>query len=187
MKIECIGQNSIKATLTRTDMERYHITYEELNSQNRATRNLILSILTRAKLQTGFDASSGKLLVEVYPEEDGGCVFSFSILESSKEIGEENPPLVFSFDGIDSLFSCCQRIKRELFSSIQASCLYRTQNSYVLMVFPKNGASRTLSQLLLEYAKPLRSGKYTKAYYEEHAKPLIEQQAVSFLAACVNG
>ena len=176
MKIECIGQNSIKATLTRTDMERYHVTYEELNSQNRATRNLILSILTRAKLQTGFDASSGKLLVEVYPEEDGGCVFSFSILESSKEIGEENPPLVFSFDGIDSLFS-----------SIQASCLYRTQNSYVLMVFPKNGASRTLSQLLLEYAKPLRSGKYTKAYYEEHAKPLIEQQAVSFLAACVNG
>ncbi len=186
MKIECNGQNSMKAVLTRADMERYCVTYEELSSQNRATRNLILSILTRAKLQTGFDASSGKLLVEVYPCEDGGCVFAFSVLDSSeKGAPEEELPLVFAFEGIDPLFSCCCRVQRELLSSIQASCLYRTQNSYVLLVYPKNGCSDPVSSLLLEYAKPLKSGKYTAAYYAEHAKPLIEQRAVSLLASCV--
>ena len=186
MKIECIGQNSMKATLTRSDMERYRVSYEELSSQSRATRNLILSILTRAKLQTGFDASSGKLLVEVYPSEDGGCVFAFSVLSPSSESENEELPLIFSFDGIDPLFSCCHRVSRELLSSIQASCLYRMQNSYILMISPKNGCSKSISNLLLEYAKPLKSGKYAKAYYTEHAKTLIDQQAVSLRASCVS-
>lgn len=185
MKIECIGQNSMKATLTKADMERYHVTYEELDSESRATKSLILSILTRAKLQTGFDASSGKLLVEVYPSEDGGCVFAFSILDAShsKPDVPENP-LVFAFEEIDPLFSCCRRVKQEMLSSIRGSCLYRTNNGYVLLVFPNRGCSGPISRLLLEYAKPLKSGKYVRAYYAEHGQPLIERQAVSLLASC---
>ncbi len=185
MKIECIGQNSMKATLTKADMERYHVTYEELSSESRATKNLILSILTRAKLQTGFDASSGKLLVEVYPSEDGGCIFAFTVLSTSYPHAQ-NPenPLVFAFEEIDPLFSCCRRAKEELLSSIRESSLYQTKGGYVLLVLPNSGCSGQISRLLLEYAKPLKSGKYVKAYYEEHAKPLIEERAVSLLASC---
>lgn len=73
MELLLISENKLKISLSAADMEAYALRCEDLDYRNTETRRVFWSILDRAKHETGFDAASERVLVQVYPSVCGGC------------------------------------------------------------------------------------------------------------------
>jgi len=73
MELTLINENKLKITLSAEDMERLGITCEGLDYENTGTRRVFWELLDKARRQTGFDAASEKIFVQVYPDKAGGC------------------------------------------------------------------------------------------------------------------
>ncbi len=82
MKIEADGEEKIAVTLTNRDMQEFDITYEEMDYSNIETRRVIWTILDEAKRVLGKPISTdNRLLIQVSPLEEGGCLLHFTMLE----------------------------------------------------------------------------------------------------------
>lgn len=81
MKIESDGEEKIAVTLTEGDMQDFDITYDEMDYANIETRRVIWTILDEAKRILGKPINiDNRLLIQVSPGEDGGCIMHFSQL-----------------------------------------------------------------------------------------------------------
>ena len=84
MKIEADGEEKIAVTLTERDMQDFDITYDEMDYSNIETRRVIWTILDEAKRVLGKPINiDNRLLIQVSPGEDGGCIMHFSQLNDS--------------------------------------------------------------------------------------------------------
>lgn len=68
-----ISDKKLKISLSASDMEDYALRCEDLDYGTTETRRAFWSILDRAKHETGFDAASERVFVQVYPSVCGGC------------------------------------------------------------------------------------------------------------------
>ena len=73
MELLLISEKKLKISLSAADMEAYALRCEDLDYGNTETRRVFWSILDRAKHETGFDAASERVFVQVYPSVCGGC------------------------------------------------------------------------------------------------------------------
>ena len=79
MNITVQAENTICIELTRNDMTELDITYESMDYSNIETRRVIWTILDKARKTLGKSVDTdGKLLIEVAPSEDGGCILHFT-------------------------------------------------------------------------------------------------------------
>ncbi len=103
MKIEVLGQEKISVALSKTDMENLDITYDELDYSNIETRRVIWTVLGKAGEDLGksFNPDS-RLLIEVLPESDGGCVLFFTF---APPMSREKRRLIMKKDA-DTLLFC---------------------------------------------------------------------------------
>ncbi len=102
MKIEVLGQEKISVALSKTDMENLDITYDELDYSNIETRRVIWTVLGKAGEDLGksFNPDS-RLLIEVLPESDGGCVLFFTF---APPMSREKRRLIMKKDANTLLF-----------------------------------------------------------------------------------
>ena len=107
MKIQADGEEKISVTLTKTDMKDFDITYDELDYSNIETRRVIWTILDEVKKVLGKSVNiDNRLLIQVSPEENGGCYLQFTQLQETVDYKrkrlimkkEEQPVLFFPFD-----------------------------------------------------------------------------------------
>ena len=73
MELIRISDSKLKIMLNAEDMVHYAINSDLLNYENTETRRAVWQILDEAKQQTGFDAASDRVLIQVYPSRAGGC------------------------------------------------------------------------------------------------------------------
>ena len=90
MELILISSSKLKIMLSDADMEKYDLTAETVDYDNTATRRAFWSILDDAKNETGFDAASDRLFIQMYPSKDGGC--EMFVTKLGTLCGEE-PPL----------------------------------------------------------------------------------------------
>ena len=65
-------------------MEQYQISCEDIDYDNTSTRRVFWELFDHAKRQTGFDAASAKIYIQVYPDKSGGCLMYITKLENEK-------------------------------------------------------------------------------------------------------
>ena len=89
MNIESVNDEKIRVTLSREDMKSLDITYDEMDYSNIETRRVIWTVLDEARAHLGKDIDTdGRLLIEVCPLDDGGCIMYFSSAkENEKSFG----------------------------------------------------------------------------------------------------
>ncbi len=160
MKIEADGEEKIAVTLSHEDMHELNITYDEMDYSNIETRRVIWTVLDEAKRVLGKSVNTdSRLLVQVSPADDGGCVMLFTQLppresKSKKRLimKKDAEPLLFcafdsnSFiDGINILKENSFRIKN------YESFVY--QNVYYIVVHTKPTFSELLELLLCEFGE----------------------------------
>lgn len=127
MKIDAIDENSILVELSKEELSKNEVTFEQLDYANEKTRALVRSVLEKIRTETGRCVSKdGALEVDVMPNSSGGCLMLFT--ENRAEAQSEGTPAVFKTDEIDNLIDFSRRLKGES----SRSALYRYSDSFFL-------------------------------------------------------
>lgn len=75
MELIVINENKLKITLSAFDMQKYGLDENEFHLSISNTRNILSKILHNSPIKTGFEEeiSNERLLLQLYPEKNGGC------------------------------------------------------------------------------------------------------------------
>ncbi len=187
MNFKVISEHKLKVILTKEELLRFDLTYEDLDYQAEHTKKLLSDILLRARSLSGFDPTDAKLFIEVYPDSLGGCVFYFTALPDTPpdDLNEKvvPRPAVFFFEELDVLIEACTKLFRLYCHRIYKSSVYRMGKGYRLVVYPLDNADSVTVAFLQEYGRLLGEGPLQAAYTEEHGKPIIEGNAIDTISA----
>ena len=181
MTIEMSSNDTLKVILDRNDMRRLNITFEELDYENQATRSILKELLTDAGRLAGFSSKCTRMLIEVFPAPDGGCLLYFTKLSASRQtlssvsglkIKKEASPAVqqhiFEFACCDDLLTGTDFILRQkIYEPPARSSLYERDSAYRL-VLGWDLAKRDAQSLLCEFARYVGQGAHAAAETAEH-------------------
>ena len=201
MELILISESKLKIMLTADDMESNGISEDLLTYGEKDVRKIFERILEEAKEKTGFDSSTGRLCVQVYPSKDGGCeVYFIRKAEGEKYTGtKEKAPVqrkkkeycVYSFDGINEVVNVCSILKSSGYtneSSLHADEDNNGESRYYLVLqeeIPTNDRSRrkkniSKSDLAAEYGTRF-GGKDAMLYIVERTYTLVKARAVEVI------
>lgn len=187
MNFKIISEHKLKVILTKEELLRFDLCYEELDYRAEHTKKLLSDILLRARSLSGFDPTDSKLFIEVYPDSLGGCIFYFTALPDTEpeEVSEQvvPRPVVFCFEELDVLIEACTRLFRLYCHRIYKSSIYRLGDSYRLVVYPLDSTDSVTVAFLQEYGRLVGEGHLLAAYVEEHGKPIVEGNAIDTISA----
>ncbi len=185
MKIEAIDEATIKVVLTNKEMNAYHLSYETMDSNDTATKKLLVAVLGRVKGKTDLDLENSRLFVEAYPLGEGGLILYVNFMKNTaKPIRSSglSVPLIFSFPSLEALCGACLRLEKQTSHLILQSKLYRTQQEYQLIVWSYCRLEQRLLRIVREYGSLRGKGSIASAWIQEHGKVLLEQDAVAVMA-----
>ena len=192
MKIEQIDQQTIKVVLTPRDMDSFDITYEEMDYKDPNTKRVILELLHQIKKETSMDFNGGKLFVEAFPYLDGGCVLYICTIPVSAETTPKtrqtqkpavfNTPLVFAFRELEPLADACKHLFLQYNHIILKSALYLYEHQYRLLVYSYIKLDDKLIGLVSEYGRFIGKGSIQASLVKEHAKCLLESNAIETIS-----
>ena len=203
MELILISSSKLKIMLSDADMEKYDLTAETVDYDNTATRRAFWSILDDAKNETGFDAASDRLFIQMYPSKDGGCEMFVTKLgtlcaeDSAAPCAteqkrhrqprcEEKPRerlSVYSFESLEWLLGVCRRLLRIKWKG--RSKAYRAfDGTCYLFLYERGEAFPLLTRFsfISEYGIA-EHAETVSLYIKEYAAPLCENAAVETLGA----
>ncbi len=186
MKINSPAEDKIIVDLTEKDMLDLDITYEEMDYSTIETRRVIWTLLDEAGKILGreFDPSR-RMIIEAMPKSEGGCVLSFTILDSKRKylpkkqlLKKQCEIFVCEFENSEALLGAAQGFSLPD-CEIQSS-LYELGGKYRLII----GAAEDLSQIrnyFSEFGKTECCSALVCDFTKEHWNELIAQNALEKL------
>lgn len=180
MNIQADGNEKITVTLSHQDMNELDITYDEMDYSNIETRRVIWTVLDEAKRVLGKPISTdGRLLVQVSPADDGGCLMLFTqipIPESNSKkrlvMKKEAEPVLWKAFDCNAFLDAVKLLKahNQFTRSFE---VYLYKNKYYIIIHPKPTFGERLDRLLCEYGEAQESDKGSISRLYEYGKPLI--------------
>lgn len=147
MTFEVLNETTILVELTFEEMKKYHITYETLESNNNAIKNILNVIKASEKVDV-----SEKITVEVLPVNNGGCFFILTFKPKKKtryKMRKLNTNSVFETDNIDNLLDFVSALKEKCQKNLKYE-IYKMNNSFY-MQFPER--SQKLHAVMGEFGQ----------------------------------
>lgn len=192
MELIVISDDKLKIMLSEEDMERYHISGDELDYSKLSTRTVLKSILTDAKNLTGFDTEGERFFVQLFTSAHGGCELFITKGEQDDYNADtqiENKPTsarrtyqsLYSFDSFHNLISVCRRLT-PFVKDIDSVAYSDISGRYYLSLKHANLSPYTRLDkftFLLEYGKRENSASFER-YIQEYGN-WICKDAVSVL------
>ena len=179
MKIDAIDEKSVLVELSKEDLSKSEITYEELDYANERTRTFVRKILETIRLETGRTGfESGSLDVEVMPDSFGGCLMIFKKKNESDFTEKENTAVFFS-ENINDLIDCA-RVLKNLEAQVESGALYCADGTFFLLLSGYPGKKRSV---LSEYLEEAAFTEERLGFLKEYGKCLIESDALAVLSA----
>lgn len=159
MKVTVLCEDKIKITFDREELHRRGITYDSLSYGSALTRRVLKEALRRAEREVGFDWQGGRLFLEAYPQDEGGCVVLVTRLgeeEEERPAPRKNELRLFTFGSADDLLDALRA------GALSAGMgeLYLFEGRYLLLTrgeFPE----------LLEFARQERPGRFLRERLRE--------------------
>ena len=194
MNFLLIGESKIKIVLSAEEAEKYRLNSESVDLNGPAARRSFWQILDIARLKVGFDPAGDKVLIQLYPLNEGGSeifVTKLGILsESSARIVSKSDRVamlskkqaLYSFDILDDLISAAIAIKRFAGQGIcPVSDVYTDGKRYFLVIdeYGKGGEPVEFP-CLLEFGVGLTAD--ISAYIFEHAEKLTDGDGIERFA-----
>lgn len=182
MRMESVDSHRFAVELTKNDLKKLNITFEDMDYSNIETRRVIWTLLYEARQTLGCDIDpSGKLIIEALPLPDGGCLLQFTAPGASADdtwsrLSSEDV-MVYEFDLFKDLISCvsqieklCQKAESKLFKSSEGNC-------YRLIIYPET-PDDALLHILSEYGFLCGKGSLCAAVTEEYYNPIYNCNAL---------
>lgn len=179
MKIEADGEEKIAVTLTERDMQDFDITYDEMDYSNIETRRVIWTILDEAKRVLGKPINiDNRLLIQVSPGEDGGCIMHFSQLQDHGShikkrlvMKKDTEPVVFCAFDCNSFIESVSLIKNRP-ELQQEPEFFILEESYYVILYPSPSQTEKMVMDLCEFGSVSIGGKKEIARLYELGKAL---------------
>lgn len=182
MMFQLISEDTLKATLTAQDVGMLGLTFEEKDpAALRRLRLALMTLLAEAQASIGFLPETGHLAIELYPEDDGGCIVLFR-RDAALPDQSVYCPLVFRFNDAETLIEASVRLFALHGHRLFGSSLYRLDGTYRLIVRPIDGETGAAAKLLSEYGLREANGFVAAALIEEHGRPILTEHAVDTLS-----
>ncbi len=192
MELILINDTKLKIMLTEQDMVHYDLDCNCANYDNTETRKAFWSILDEVKHQTGFDAASDRVFVQLYPSKEGGCEMyvtkvgllcsgagkSLKRKESSRG---QTEILSFVFDSVKSLLDACRTAR---FSAIIPPSRAYVDDLGVCYLFLDLSGKNDITYLrtiINEYGKEAPT-ETINTHIEEHGKIICTDRAIEVLS-----
>ena len=181
MKLYRLGENEIRIHLTGEDLEAYSITLDDFDYDSTKGRRVIWELFDRAREETGFDAASDRIFIQVYPGRHGGCELYITKLRTGERERIGSPLRktegLYRFSQLEALLSVCELLHSYGFCG--ESSAYADGNVYYLVL--RSPADAPPPVAIEEYGDRIpQSGRLS--YIEEYATPIAERDAVLRLA-----
>lgn len=201
MKIERIGENKVKITVSVDDLLERNIELDTLNYNSREAQELFWDMMKKAEMEFGFSTSDAQLSIEAVPDAVEGFVITITRIEDEVDEAFESiqkyirskykksdlktkkrakkicsPVVIYSFSNIEDLKALCLRLSKNYNGD---TALYRYGGSY-FMIFTKSGWNLTASfeSVIQEYGKRILYVSFYEGLLEEHGKKISEPNAI---------
>lgn len=86
MKLERLGENQIRCTLTKEDLEIRQIKISEISYGNAKAKMLFKDVMQQASFELGFEADNIPLMIEAIPMSSGCIVFIITKVDNPEEL-----------------------------------------------------------------------------------------------------
>ena len=185
MELLRVSNSKLKITLTPEDMERFALQCNSMDYANAETKRAFREILEEAGLESDFDASHGRTLIQVFPSKDGGCEMFITKLLEEAECHEssltpclpsgESAVLDYCFISQRSLLEACHVLNAQGYSG-DSAVFIDEREAYHLILTGKD------VPILIEFS----DGKNTCRDFAACSKRytcLVAQEAIPLLAA----
>lgn len=180
MKFEFVDLQTVKVILSPTDMDNFSITYEQIDYDDPATRRVIVYLLKQIRQETSIDLTRGKLFIEAFPFEEGGCVLYINQIskETTAKSHGFHTPLIFRLSSLDSVIQACQSLYFRCLHLVFKSSLYEVQGNYFLFIYSYVKMEKKILTVLGEYGNYTGEGPLLAAKVAEYGHPIVLNQAV---------
>ncbi|HHV60581.1 MAG TPA: adaptor protein MecA [Clostridiaceae bacterium] len=210
MKIEKVGENKIKISITDNDLEERNIDINSLNYNSLAAQELFWDLMEQAETEFGFNATNAQIVIEAAPETDGGFVVLITKMDEEDDfesinnyikdklstkknvrIKRKRPDskvytavLLYSFKSFDDMCSLCRVIPKDRLGS---SSVYKYRDTYYLMITLKGFSSGCDLELMLsEYGNRILNINFYEGFLNEHGTVIIPDNAVEIINSYFN-
>lgn len=200
MKIEKLGSNKIKVTVTPSELNVWDINPQSITPDSPQLREFIASLLAQSAEETGFDLASASILVEARPQ---GNDFVFVITrmayeDTQRELtraiirkkllngqykAKSSAAPALSFYRFRSLPEFAAFWRAEGARDLQEAALYRADGGYYLGIKRAQKDYARVCALVSEYAAPVDAAGFD-AYLGEHGGLIVKQDIFDDLSRC---
>ena len=204
MELIRINDKKLKIMLSSLDMKNYALDSSGMSCETEETRKAFRSILHDAGVRGGFDTSSEKIFIQMYPSREGGCEMFVTRLDLGIRAGaaqsehaqpkeeadtmqqsDSTSPLAFSFSCLSHLLRACAVLRQhQREKSPPHSIAYRDErDTYYLTVQVQNDSRGAGYCAMLEEFGSRCDEYCPAAYLCEHARVLCARHAIATLGA----
>lgn len=184
MQIEMIDKLHLKVELDNNDMNLFSVSRTSFLEKNTQAKIVLRSILKNAYEQTGFDIFSKKMIVEIFPTIDNGCILLFSI--SPKTTGRKfkvtslNKSYVYMTDDINNILDMAKVLPNKML--LCENSLYKYKNYFFFYFSQSFKLNKHFLLILSEYK--FKKSKLPIQFLKEHAKLICKNNAISRFTGC---
>ncbi len=159
----------LKIELDGTDLKELGITYDELDYSTARTRNILRELLERIGAQRDFDLSNHRMIIEILPSKDDGCIIFFTTVQSSiaRKMRAKGESPVWEFKDADDLMDAVEKLKKH--GCDKKISLYLLCGKYRLITTDK--VDGVINLILNEYGQRV-GAKSAHLHTLEHGKLL---------------
>ena len=197
MNVERIARNKIKITMSKHELEYYHIDVKSMSYGSQQAREMFMDVMRLAEVREDFYNENSQLVIEASISADSGFAMLITRIdeeddfenlqrmikskvkkvESRKKNILSHTPLVFAFGDFDILVAACKEI--EIYEPFHSS-LYKYNEQYYLILYMGNAIFvNDVDCILSEFGK--KCGFHGEVMVKEHGRCLIPGDAVRIL------
>jgi adapter protein MecA 1/2 len=204
MKIERIGDNIIRVTISYNDLEDKDIDLNMFNYDNPAAQEFFWDLMEQAEEQLGFDLTDSQLIIEPVPDSDDGFVITITKIDEDGEFESIHkyiksrmrrsdlrvkkkgrkvcaPLFIYSFRSLNDVCALAGKLE-EIYSG--NSTLYKCGDTYYLAL-TRSGLAPSdtgMFELIMnEYGIKIAKVSFYEGYLNEYGEKVIENNALEIL------
>ena len=196
-----ISPGKLKLMLTKSDLDKYELDCETMDSEDTLTRRAFRELLDDVKRVSGFDASDDKVFIQLYPSRDGGAEIYITRLTARNEERSQSSDTiklssVYLFESMTALLAVCEKINTQaLITNTQhplpcESSAWELDGKYYLVCednvtyrdYLRNGRNDRFGEYITGFAKRLQTTA-ALPYVKEHCTCICPRDAIPLFAS----
>ena len=173
MRVDCIGKNKIKVSLSEEEVLRLFGGYDMIDYSSQRSKATINSILASALPKDMLPIDCSQVLIEIRAENNGCAIYFSKIYKKYKKtdsVKHKEKTLALTFSSSEDLINfICRRMPEKL----SENRVFTLDDTYILTITLSESSNSELP-FLREFCQDIFEDEYVISHILEHGKLICE-------------